>query len=510
AACHTDAFDPVVPDTPIEVAQAKARAGVSDDEFCRYINRENIHRTIPLVNRYLGSLPAGLDTAGRAKALTTLFGSFDGIVGARLHKDEYMRTPAVFFTFMDGPTERELGLDLSSTGMVMSYWYEVTTGVYAKTERYFKIDGVFDFINSVDLKAAEISSGVCVSGNTSSEAELQRIADALFEKPYTHDGAWETGGYLQYQTGAMTLFPHLFGMNNRSYQADWLAAMREYNLTETFDYDHSGWIVRFEIPEDDTILESHWENMFAKYDFLEWVEFSHNRYTLADGTINEGYEPGVTAIDSKIHIVMTEEYKTSPRTLQLWCMTERQYGSGGNPIVYAKQQSGGTIDISFKGVSETGMTDDIGPARAYIDLGSLDPGTYTLNLYNGSVKQTATLTVTAESYKVEMADNPTFGFGDRLLNRIPQNTIWGYVSYNSDTTPTIADSFLEDLAALGAESEGFAPGRYRDFVFRYDGALDKIESLILQYLSGSEKDNLYISVYTEKGEEILSWMIHPR
>ncbi|MDR2969608.1 MAG: hypothetical protein LBV32_08400 [Tannerellaceae bacterium] len=528
-ACSEVAYDPVVPDAPLEVLDIKGRAGISDDDFCRYLDIENIHRTIPIVNRYIDNLPGNLDANQRAQALVVMFRSFRGITGARFLQDEYMQTPAVFFSFMDDGTDRELTLDFSSTGKVLSYYYDVTTGVYAKTERYYTIDRVFDFINSLDFEVKEITSGVCVSRLPSSEAELQRITNALNAKPYTHDGVWNTGGYLHYLTGTITIFPHLFGMNDRSYQADWLAAMREYSLVETFDYDHSGYIVEFQIPEDRTIPESHWKDMFAKYDFLEWVEMSYKRYTLADETIDGGYEEGVTAIDSKIHINLVEDYKTAPRTFRLHCATEKAYSSGSNPIIVAKELSASMIDLSFKGVAEIGMTADIGPARAYIDLGALAEGTYTLNLYNGDVKQTATLIVTAESYSIEMADNDTFGFKHKQLNRIPDNTIWGYVAYHQASTSTLVESFLNDLTGAGAVKKAYRPGYYlhfeidesgdivqpvpgttghyfdRLFVYDYQGDLANIDRLVEQYALGHESE-MSIMLYTESGEEFRSWM----
>jgi hypothetical protein len=65
------------------------------------------------------------------------------------------------------------------------------------------------------------------------------------------------------------------------------------------------------------------------------------------------------------------------------------------------------------------MTADIGPARAYINLGALTEGTYTINLHNGSVTQSVRLTVTADSYSLEMAANDTFDIAPTQLNRIP-------------------------------------------------------------------------------------------
>jgi len=520
-----DEIDTLAPFDPSEVQYIKAKAGISDDDFCRHIDIENIHRTVPVVNRYINNLPGNFDARQRAWALEAFFRSFEGVTDARFYQYEDMRTPAVFFSFMDNGTERELGLDFSSTGKVLSYHYDVVKGANVKVRDDLTIEQVFDFINSLDFDVKEIWSATFTSTQPSSEENLQKILDALNAKAYTHEGdVWKTTGHLHYQTGEITIFPHLIRMHNEAYQADWLAAMREHHLTKA-----GGVVIEFLIPEDATIPQSHWEGIFAKYNFLDWAEMNCNRYILADETIDGGYEGNITAVDTKILIRPVETYNTSPRTLQLWCATEREYSSGSNPIIVVKQQSPGTIDISFKGVAQTGMTADIGPAKANIDLGALDEGTYTLNLYNGNVKQTAWIIVSAGSYTFEMDENPIFGFVHKVLNRIPEHTIWGHIGYHKKETSTLVDSFLEDLLSVGAVKKKFEPGDYfsfwingtgnivpypgalygyyfdKLFIYHYSGGLEKIDRLVEQY-AHDHNDEMDIKIQTEQGEEFLSWM----
>jgi hypothetical protein len=407
---------PSAPETPEDAGEIKTSAGISDNDFCQYLDLENIHKTIPLVNLYINNMPQDWDYTQRAQSLVAFFNSFTGVTGSRFVPDEYEHPNAVFFSFMDGSTNRELALDFSSTHHVISYHYDVVVGAWVHTKRYVTIEQVFDFINSLDMEANEIN-GYYVSNLPPSEDELQRVIDGLNAKPYTHDETWSTGGYLHYKTKQIYIFPHLFDMHNREYQADWLEAMSEYELTETFEHESDGHVVKFAIPENATIPESHWQEIFAQYDFLEWAEMSHNRYTLADETMGGGHDNGNVAVDSKIHIRPRENDTTSPRTLQLLCLTERAYSSGSNPIIVNKEQSANTIDISFKGVAEIGMTCDVGPAKAYIDLGALAVGTYNLNLYNGDVMVTARLVVTAQNYTIEMANNDTFAVSPSTLNR---------------------------------------------------------------------------------------------
>lgn len=509
----------------------KVRAGISDDEFCRYIDIENIHKTIPLVNRYINNLPGSLNDEQKAQALVASFRSFTGITGSRLFQNEYMHTPEILFSFMDGPTDRELTLDLSSTGMVLSYHYDVTTGVYAKVNNGVPIEKVFYMINLLNFEVREVMYGTWVSSRPTNEQELQRILDELNTRDYTHESdVWLTSGDFDHLTGKIIISPYLVGMHNKAYQDDWLAAMREYGLTEA--PSSIGYAVEFIIPENAAIPMSHWGKMFRKFNILETIDFYYNRYTLADETMEGGHEGDMTAVDSKIQILPVEAYTSSPQAFLLYCTTERQYGSRSYPIITAKSQSTDVINISFKGVPENIDIGDasIGPATAYINLGALAEETYTINLYNGDVKQTGTMTITAESYTIEMADNPTFGFVHKVLNRIPERTIWGYVPNDIEYKSSIAALFLADLEALGAERASLRPGYYHEFsidqngnivqpepymgiesnhfnyLFHYADDLARIDALVDKYAREYSERHPNIHVFTGTGEQFLSWM----
>ena len=236
------------------------------------------------------------------------------------------------------------------------------------------------------------------------------------------------------------------------------------------------------------------------------------------------------AVDSEINIRLVETFDVSPRTLQLHTSTTRQYSSGSNPIVFELcRKFPDDINVSFKGVALTGMTGDIGPARAIIDLGVLNNGTYRLNLNNGNVKRTGELIVSSDSYKVKFSNNSTFRFTNVPLNRIPEQTIWGTVGYHKQETSTLVQAFITDLMNVGAVKKSFNPGIYNEFeidkdgnivqpgkdsgywfaqsfIFHYSGDIAKIEQLVKRYAHDYGIEYLYINVHTDKGERFLSWM----
>jgi hypothetical protein len=96
----------------------------------------------------------------------------------------------------------------------------VPTDVSVKTKGYYTIDKVFDFINSFDHDVEYIKYGTYTSSLPSDS--LQYVLDYLNAKPYTHSGVWHVTGYLHYQSQKITIFPKLFQIKNKEYQADWL------------------------------------------------------------------------------------------------------------------------------------------------------------------------------------------------------------------------------------------------------------------------------------------------
>ncbi len=236
---------------------------------------------------------------------------------------------------------------------------------------------------------------------------------------------------------------------------------------------------------------------------------------------DDKFEENLTPADSRIHLRMVEDFTRSSRTFQLYCATEKVYPCVNFPLIARTRQSSKSIDISFEGVMETDFCyTAIGPATTTIDLGALNEGTYTLNLHNGGVTETGTLVVEAGSYTAVFDESSSFAFADKRLNRIPEQTIWGYVGYDQQ------EEFLALLKGLGAEEKNFSPGDYREFqidengkriqssgperehyfVFRYAGDPTAIDAMMRRYAEKYRGQYVYTAVYTDRGEQFLSWM----
>jgi hypothetical protein len=251
-----------------------------NNEFCLYLNSENMDETMPVMNEYLEKLPQNLSDKQKLEQLTNWLKSAPCIIDATILCESCIsgmntqKMSEILITFEENGIVKEFIYDILMTNplqVAFCHREYVPMHVSVKTKRYFTINEIFDFINSLDLDIKQIFSGVYVS--TMSSDNLQYILDRLNEKPYTNNGTdWpRVTGYLHYLTNQITIFPYLFNMKNKAYQDDWLQAMDEYKLVEKFDYDHSGYIIYFRVPEG---TEKYWVTQFEKYEFVVWADLS--------------------------------------------------------------------------------------------------------------------------------------------------------------------------------------------------------------------------------------------
>ena len=136
----------------------------------------------------------------------------------------------------------------------------------------------------------------------------------------------------------------------------------------------------------------------------------------------------------KATMVETLDSTGTGRHFILNCATIKYYGCCNFIINYKVNREGNVITISFGTVNMPPMClTSLGPATAQIDLGVLPTGTYTLNLISGTIN-TSKLTVDNNQYKLSPVSGTNVSYARTTLLRIPDNTIWGYVCYDSTGT----------------------------------------------------------------------------
>jgi len=246
-------------------------------------------------------------------------------------------------------------------------------------------------------------------------------------------------------------------------------------------------------------------------------------------------DPG-EPIDSKILVTLSE--RLNGRSLLMRCRTERVYGCINYQIEFSTARWGSTVMVNFRDITIGGICfTAIGPATCTIDLGSLSPGTYPLvfGVRTGTTK--ANLIVTNDAYTIVPIQAGGVSFPSPVLRRIPDGTIWGLMG--SLVPPyypgfaefdTLANAFLDSLAAHGAEPAALAPGNYgafqidstgtlqwpgitgyyfsQTYVRHYSGTSGPLHDLV-DYFGRTASQSISIQLYTWRGEWYASWLAAP-
>ncbi len=234
--------------------------------------------------------------------------------------------------------------------------------------------------------------------------------------------------------------------------------------------------------------------------------------------------------DGKVVISMFETLDSTGagRHLQLKCHTTQIFGCCNFSLIYSISQTGNTFTIHFDNVYEPEIClTSTGPATATIDLGVLTNNNYNIYVTNGGLN-TSVLNVSKQSYIISGITGPVVSYTIDTLMRVPDNTIWGEVCYDSSGVyPALLSSFMDSLNAYGVETVSFAPGDYqyfkllgsntfphdggcswsKQFIYRYTGDMAKLKSLVWNYWGLSNK-TFYIGIHNDKGYYCMSWYQH--
>lgn len=143
--------------------------------------------------------------------------------------------------------------------------------VLVKTRNHFKIDDVFEFINSLQHEVESIKGGVY--GSELPTDSLDYVLRTLNEKSYTNDGiSLFTTGYISQKTSRITLFPKFYRIKDPDNQFDWIETMITLDLKEQTDSDINGYTILFHVKNG---TEKEWEEKFEEYDFVAWSELNY-------------------------------------------------------------------------------------------------------------------------------------------------------------------------------------------------------------------------------------------
>lgn len=231
----------------------------------------------------------------------------------------------------------------------------------------------------------------------------------------------------------------------------------------------------------------------------------------------------IPEVEKEFFVEMQERLGPSPRSLQLNLRTIKAQDCLDAGIQYDLSITPALIELDLADILlPPNCNPGAAPARQTVLIGLMSIGNqnFDINLRN-TVNNKGTLTVTADAYTLNMATEEGLVISNKQLRRIPDFSIWGYITYNSATGAAIAQNFYQELALLAAPST-FATGHYghfavpggaaqpiiadsppaaalRSFVFRFIRNPDDLRNLVQRYRNDYDQ-LIQIKLLNDTGE----------
>lgn len=232
----------------------------------------------------------------------------------------------------------------------------------------------------------------------------------------------------------------------------------------------------------------------------------------------------VPDVDDEFYLDIWEHLTPEGRYLEFRLRTIANEACLNASIDYEFQQTNRELSISINEiVREEGCIAGEAPAKADIRAYSPLPGGFYPLFVDLREKVTSEgqLVITSEAYNINLEDGGGIVLLRPELRRIPDETIWGYISYEDEGLKQAADEFQARLQAISkarALQEGYygyfivnnkgvlnftgnaAPNDARTFTYWFDGEESALLGLLEEYRS-IYGEVLEIKLFNTLGEE---------
>nr|WKN35158.1 hypothetical protein K4G66_22535 [Tunicatimonas sp. TK19036] len=241
----------------------------------------------------------------------------------------------------------------------------------------------------------------------------------------------------------------------------------------------------------------------------------------------EPNEEQINTLGTDVRVEMKEYLNEQQRTLMFKFFTTRDFSCINHRISYAYQQQVDGITIALKKVEEPdACLKAMGPASAFVDIGSLNIGEYDFKLKIGEeITNSGKLVVSPDSYQLMLNGDAGMNLETVELQRVPKEALWGTVQFLSQRNDNFAKSFVAQLGKLGATEDKFSEGEYGffqvdasgkiaqptleenppfTFLLNYNGDQDDVVSLLSE-INRNYGDDVAIRLNMANGDEFRSW-----
>lgn len=230
----------------------------------------------------------------------------------------------------------------------------------------------------------------------------------------------------------------------------------------------------------------------------------------------------VPDVEREFYIDLWENLYPESRELVFKIETVQAQDCENATISYNLNRTGNTVKLSLNAIS-TPADCQQGPAQIFASApaGRLNGGLYTTKIdLKNTVFNEGQLTVTGDAYHLDMNTDYGFIFRHKSLLRVPEQTYWGYLPYETPDQEALANAFINELQGSSIQHDFLAgyygyfsvePNdrvsihekslegvAYKSFLFKYEGSGANLRQQInaFRLLHGAEA--LY--VLNAKGE----------
>lgn len=236
-------------------------------------------------------------------------------------------------------------------------------------------------------------------------------------------------------------------------------------------------------------------------------------------------DEAVNTLGSDINFSLAEYLEPGQQTLTFKFLTSQDYPCINYRIAHQVYKAAQSIHIELTGIEKADVClDAIGPATAFVDVGSLAEGDYALTVAIGeSILNQGTLSVTPEAYELSIENSEGLILENTELLRIPDHLLWVTLRYPPGQAVKNAQSeLLTALASIGASEKKLSEGNYFYFEVGSSGKIrpqtsnpGMTEDAFLMEFSGDSKqlkqvlqqmnqtfgEVVSIRMYNARGEE---------
>jgi hypothetical protein len=224
-----------------------------------------------------------------------------------------------------------------------------------------------------------------------------------------------------------------------------------------------------------------------------------------------------TEVEKEYQLDLWEALVNGTRSLHIRASTLKNQECLNYSIESSISRKNNNIEINLiKLLAPLNCDAGSGPAKATLDLGALPNGTYQVTVKLGKViPSTGRLLVSTSSFFLSLPSAIGFRLGNNTLLRIPEQTLWGYLSYEAGQQ-SLVNQFLNEFNAISQDAE-LAKGYYGYFNLAENGNIeygnqissDRPLQPLLRRFQGNEAElERLIKTYRDKHKLVLS--IHLR